>query len=916
MLVKKKAIVLALLTTCCGGANAIVTSTLNQKLVEQAQYWLQRGRDDNAADAWRKLLKLEPNNTDAIANLAIFEAESGHAELAKSYFSKLKQLQPDHPQIADVESAIRKGTSGKARIAEARQLAMQGKPDEAIERYQMAGSPDKLKGDAALEYFQVLSGTLLGYDDAKAGLERLVKENPGNNRYAYALAQVYTYRAPSRSEGIRMLADLSKKPEVAKQAEDSWRQALSWLGGKKEDEKFLIAYLDRHPDDKVIKDRLAEIRKENKAVPLVNKVAVSQHNASEKKEETEERTQPVSKPQLALNPAKPISHVDERSVNTIDTSTKNGKTAKTSTPEIIEETPAASTSASKLNNSTNEQAVVANADDQPSDGYTALKRGNLAEAETEFNYVLESAPDDAAALGGLGLVRMRQENFKAARELLGKAIEASPKTSKKLWKEAYDSAAYWALMQDARAERENGNNDQAIALMRKAIEINDLEPTGRLMLGDALMAADDPIGAEANYRGVLSDHKDNEQALFSLINLLRQQSRAKEADALIAKLTPEQKTLLNGGEDSKVADLREKAKQAEDAGDVVGAQTALEDAMLAAPNNVWIRLELARLYQRRNMPAQARSLLSGLLSAEPPLPDALYVSAMLSAEQQLWWEGMQTLEKIPEKARTKDMAALQKTMWIHVQMDRANVFAQQGNQRQANDILRQVEAVAGNSPEYVSVLAAGYIKNGDVGKGLSILRQALAKTAKPSLGLRLQYADALLRTRQDAELEPLIRQMYATPNLQQQEINALFNLRVALGIRQAEAAREEGNLAAAYDYIAPMLAESPDDNRLILSLARMYSSAGDTMQAAELFTKVLRTDPENQEAYQALVYAGIQIKDFDGAEANLNELLKRQPNNPRYVALAGRLARAKGNNSKALELFRQAMDLERTQPVT
>lgn len=843
MLVKKKAILLALLSACFDGT-AIANTALNQKLLEQAQYWLQRGREDNAADAWRKLLKADPANVDAVAGLGLFEAHNGHSAEAKNYLSKLRQLQAAAPQIAELEAAIKSGSSGKTQLAEARQLAQQGKADEAIERYKLAGAPAKLKGDAALEYYQVLSGTLEGYDDARAGLEQLVKDNPANNRYALALAQVYTYRAPSRAEGLRLLAELSKKTEVAKQAEESWRQGLTWLGGKKEDERLLHAYLERHPDDRAIKDRLAEISKQNRVSPPAQR-AYSGHAGGDA----------VAK--LARNPM-----------------------AKS-------------------------QAAA----------YRALQKGELAEAETEFESILKTRPEDAAALGGLGLVRMKQELFAIARDLLERAINASPKSGKKQWKQAHESAAYWALVQEANAERDGGRPQQAITLLRKALQINDSEPTGRLLLGDALLATDDPVAAEANYRGVLAEHKHHEQALFSLIGLLRQQKRDKEAEALTAKLSAAQRTALaGGGEYQRVAALREMARQAEAGGDIAGAQMALEDAMLAAPDNVWIRLELARLYQRRDLPGQARSLLSGLLGAEPPMPDALYVSALLSAEQQLWWEGLNTLERIPESARTKDMAVLQKTLWIQVQMERAGVLAQQGRQQQANDILRQAEAAAGNAPEYVSVLAAGYIKNGELGRGLSLLRQALAKTGKPAFGLRLQYADALLRTRQDAELEPLIRQLYAMPNLQPQDLAALYNLRLALALRQAEAAREAGNLAAAYDYIAPLLAEKPDDNRLLLALARMYSSAGDTMQATELFAKVLESEPDNLEAYQAMVYAGIAIKDYAGAETYLVELLNRQPDNPRYIALAGRLARAQGNNAKALELFRQAMALERSQP--
>jgi hypothetical protein len=51
-----------------------------------------------------------------------------------------------------------------------------------LESYRALGDPSRLRGDAALEYFQTLAGTLSGYPEARKGLEKLAKENPGNTR--------------------------------------------------------------------------------------------------------------------------------------------------------------------------------------------------------------------------------------------------------------------------------------------------------------------------------------------------------------------------------------------------------------------------------------------------------------------------------------------------------------------------------------------------------------------------------------------------------------------------------------------------------------------------------------------------------------------------------------------------------------
>lgn len=127
MIFKKKAMALALLMILVESDVAFADSSLNQKLIEQAQYWSQRGRDDNATDAWRKLLKIDPNSVEALGALGVIEAQSGNAELAKSYLSKLKQVPGSSAQIRILEEAVRRGaTGGKGQLDDARRLAQQG----------------------------------------------------------------------------------------------------------------------------------------------------------------------------------------------------------------------------------------------------------------------------------------------------------------------------------------------------------------------------------------------------------------------------------------------------------------------------------------------------------------------------------------------------------------------------------------------------------------------------------------------------------------------------------------------------------------------------------------------------------------------------------------------------------------------
>ena len=662
MVLKKKAVVLALLTVFFESGTAFAQSALTQQLKEQAQFWQQRGRDDNAADAWRKLLKVDANNIDALMALSILEAKAGNPEQAKTYFARLRGTQATSAQVRNVEQALRKGSDGGiGQLENARKLAKQGDTEAAADAYKQIGDPSKLKGDAAFEYFQVLAGTKNGYAEARTGLEKLSKENPGNNKYALAYAQVLTYREPSRVEGMVMLENLGSKPDVGKQATDSWRQSLSWMGLKPENAKYFSRYLDKHPDDQLIRDRLAGLsRPAQVVVPSAAPVAVVASPTSPKvkaiekveKPEKVERSERAEKPEKAAPKPKPVAE------NPIE----KGRIA----------------------------------------GFKALDDNEIEAAETEFQALIKNHPRNPIGYGGMGLVKMRQEEFIEARGFLHKAVEYSPAQSKDQWQQASNDASYWATVTEARNAFEDGDSVKGIGYLRKAIALNEKEPAGILQLADALQAENDLKGAEENYRRVLDADKTNIRALDGVIGVLVLQKRITDLEALGSIMLPRHLAIVAN---LKSDDLWSKAKTAEAAGDINTAQKMLEDAIMIKPDNAWLRMALARIYLKREMPGQARALIEAMTNVEAPDPEALYVSALLSEMQQFWWEALTTLERVPAPSRKKEMVDLQKRLWIRVQIDRITLMAKRGNTSMAKEVLANVEQVAGNDLEFTACCA-------------------------------------------------------------------------------------------------------------------------------------------------------------------------------------------------------------------
>lgn len=106
-------------------------------LLEQGKYWQSRENSERAAEAWQKLLKLNPNQPEALGGMAVVEASNKRFEEAAKYIAQLKKAAPSYPGLANIEQSINVMRNGP-QLQTARDLAKAGKPAEAVNTYQNA----------------------------------------------------------------------------------------------------------------------------------------------------------------------------------------------------------------------------------------------------------------------------------------------------------------------------------------------------------------------------------------------------------------------------------------------------------------------------------------------------------------------------------------------------------------------------------------------------------------------------------------------------------------------------------------------------------------------------------------------------------------------------------------------------------
>ena len=770
--------------------SAVAESAAERQLIEQGQYWLQRD-SARATQAWNKLLLARPGSADALLGLGQLAVQAQQVAKAQSYLAQIKQLHPDHPDIALLEQDIAlMGDGPSALLNQARILLRQDNPDEAVKLYKQLFNGRAPQGNLGVEYYSALGYSTNGWTEAVAGLERLRARSPNDPQIQLALANLRVLRDGTRMQGLRALVTLSRRPDIGGVATEQWRQVLTWLGAPPppSTSQYFEEYLKANPDDD-------EIRQQYRA---------------------------------------------KRTAST--------GTASNARPAPVRVDPF---------------------DGHVKTGFDALQKADLPAAERAFSAALRLRPRNASVLGGLGLVKLRQEEYAQARDLLGQASALGDASQ---WKQALDSASYWDLVDKARTARQEDRLDDAAKLLEQALQIDAREPTAALELGRAYVDLQSPQDAERAYRNVLAREPGNLPALQGLVGVLASTNRGGEALDLIDSLSPELRERIDVGRLRAERSIAQ-GREADSRGDLDGARSYFEDAMSQSPDDPWLRLELA---------------------------------ALVRAEQQDWAGAWELADRIPKASRTSDMKALQARASLQAGLAQAQALAQRGEQTQARAMLAPLVDLAGADAGSVSAIAAVYADVGDSVRARALLREALARERQPSAGLLLQYAGLLLRLGgSDADFANAMQSLRAMP-LDAAQRRQHEDLQRGHGLRQAEALRQRGELALAYEALRPLLAAMPNDPLVLGALARMYVDAGNQGEAVRLYERILSRSPNDLDTLRAAGGAASANGELGTAERLLQHALQIAPDDPQTLAALGSIYRRQGRDSKALPLLRQA----------
>lgn len=517
-------------------------------------------------------------------------------------------------------------------------------------------------------------------------------------------------------------------------------------------------------------------------------------------------------------------------------------------------------------------------------GYAALDRNELDVARQHFGKVSDS-PEGTT---GLALIAMREDDFERAEALL-EGLSTTAAQRRDLWEEPLKTARFWKIVKRAQEAARLGQYGPAEADLLSATEMPvDDAHIARIILARVLQEQGEFVRAEQQLKIVLAKRPKDEEALAALVGL----HMARGEPQLAAETN--QRLIELGSERALPADglaaegLRQRALQERQKGRLEVAARLLTEAVARAPDSYWVRYDLANVFLETGDLRGARKEADALAEIDAAHPNGRVLRARLEAQAGQYRAALELLSGLKDSDGDGQVGELRRV--LTVQRDVADVVRRHrslgthGARRALTGIARQVEGESA----LMAVVALGFADVGEFQRAVSLLQEALAVQPSHNLGLVLQLAAIYLRAGQDDDLQQILQELVADPELSPRQRRDVGRLRIAYAVTRADRLVAAGEQRSALLLLQPLLAEFPDDSNLLCGLGRLFLAMGEFAEARAIFERVLEQDAADPQALEGAVLAAQALQDGAAARQLLDTALRELPRNPRMRLLAAR----------------------------
>ncbi|WP_083875631.1 XrtA/PEP-CTERM system TPR-repeat protein PrsT [Caenispirillum salinarum] len=502
-----------------------------------------------------------------------------------------------------------------------------------------------------------------------------------------------------------------------------------------------------------------------------------------------------------------------------------------------------------------------NADALALAGQAARLAGKAEESLDLLSAASELRPDDAAILRQLAATHSALGQGEEGLETLGLAVEKDTSNDRAV-------STYFAMLMQKNLP------DQALAVADKVVTDRPEAGRGHTMRGLALLAGQDPEGAEAAFRKAISLDPGAADAAGNLAALLRQQDRVDEAEAVLLsahEAAPRSSALMLRLAD--IAALR---------GDKAEARSWLEQAVEAGTVSPRPRARLAALLLEEGRPDAALATAVPGLNTFPRDPELLEMVArarLATGDAANGLAAARTLAEVKSDAETLKLLV--------------NAARQAGNQSVLADALERYTVVEPDNLEVRLALAALELGDNDAAGAREHMDAALALAPDDVRVIQMETRTRLARDPRDgvAYLRDKIAAMEAPPG---DLVHLLASAERPIEPEQAVARLSDWSTA------------NPDDTRARLILSMWHIEDGRFQAAEPLLESLVADDPESWVNHNNLAYVLMRQGRLDAALDHIDKARLHGGNQPELLDTEGQIRLRMNDLVMAEQLFRQA----------
>ncbi|MGZ0189403.1 MAG: cellulose synthase subunit BcsC-related outer membrane protein, partial [Alphaproteobacteria bacterium] len=257
-------------------------------------------------------------------------------------------------------------------------------------------------------------------------------------------------------------------------------------------------------------------------------------------------------------------------------------------------------------------------------GFKLLESGDTQGAREKFDFALRKNSRDSDALGGLGVIAMREGRFAEARDYLSRATARS-RTSRAKWGEALASAEFWSAYGEADAARLNGDYARAESIARSLQgRSGDEGQSVLILLGNSLAGLGRQSEAEQAFRNAQQYAPNDTSVELGIFNALMGQNRQEEAFVFSQQMSPEAQQSVGQMSGLRANALRDEALQTAQSGQYGVAANQLEQAQQEPSNLAAMRGAVGAAIQAKDI-RTASILLDQAVKLHPSDPHIYFL---------------------------------------------------------------------------------------------------------------------------------------------------------------------------------------------------------------------------------------------------------------------------------------------------